>query len=168
VTLFASRGIDQSVLDEVDLVWSTRRDELAAGHSVTEPSAVGRFTLLPVFDEQQFVGLLYVRASGDTLGSDGDNEVLDRFGRIAAMALSAPAAASGRNPVELYLERTSMHDVERDQLLRLLDTNEWNIARVARILGITRATVYNRLARHGLARRRIPKTLSRRLSPSNA
>jgi hypothetical protein len=43
----------------------------------------------------------------------------------------------------------------------LLDENEWNIARVARILGVTRMTVYNRLRRQGVKRKRVPKSSRR-------
>ncbi len=42
-------------------------------------------------------------------------------------------------------------------LVFLLEHNEWNVSRVARLLGVTRMTVYNRLRRAGVGRKRIPK-----------
>ena len=47
---------------------------------------------------------------------------------------------------ETYLERTPVEDMEREKLLLLLNRNEWNIARVSRLMGVTRRTIYLRLA----------------------
>ena len=52
-------------------------------------------------------------------------------------------------------------DAEREQLWLTLQQNEWNIARVARLLGVTRRTVYLRLKRYGIERKKVPKTLKR-------
>jgi transcriptional regulator of acetoin/glycerol metabolism len=49
-------------------------------------------------------------------------------------------------------------DIEREKLLLLLNRNEWNIARVARLMGVTRRTVYLRLRRYNIPRERIRKT----------
>jgi len=43
------------------------------------------------------------------------------------------------------------------KLLLLLNRNEWNIARVARLMGVTRRTVYLRLQRYNIPRERVPK-----------
>ena len=43
----------------------------------------------------------------------------------------------------------------------LLNRNEWNIARVARLMGVTRRTVYLRLQRYGIPRERVPRTRTR-------
>ena len=45
-----------------------------------------------------------------------------------------------------------------ERLLYLLSKHEWNIARVARVMGVTRRTVYLRLERFNLSRKRLPKT----------
>jgi transcriptional regulator of acetoin/glycerol metabolism len=47
--------------------------------------------------------------------------------------------------------------MEREKLLLLLNRNEWNIARVARLMGVTRRTVYLRLQRYNIPRERVPK-----------
>ena len=51
-------------------------------------------------------------------------------------------------------EGATPEDVARDQLFTLLEQHEWNIAKVARVLGVTRPTIYARLHRFGLPRRR--------------
>ena len=48
--------------------------------------------------------------------------------------------------------------MEREKLLLLLNRNEWNIARVARLMGVTRRTVYLRLQRYKIPRERVLKT----------
>jgi transcriptional regulator of acetoin/glycerol metabolism len=104
------------------------------------------------------VGVLYVRSEDLRFTEDRDRNALAQFARIAAMVLSAPAELPiVKAGVELYLERTTADDVARQQLLVLLEKNEWNIARVSRLIGVTRATIYNRLTRLGIERRRIPK-----------
>jgi len=50
-------------------------------------------------------------------------------------------------------------EVERHRLIELLKRNEWNLARVARVLGVTRRTVYMRLKRYDIARMKVPKTV---------
>ena len=49
----------------------------------------------------------------------------------------------------------------REKLLLLLNRNEWNIARVSRLMGVTRRTIYLRLQRYGIPREKIRKTLRR-------
>jgi len=51
-----------------------------------------------------------------------------------------------------------VEDMEREKLLLLLNRNEWNIARVARMMGVTRRTVYLRLQRYNILRERVPKS----------
>src|SRR5205807_10649342 len=97
-----------------------------------------------------------------------DIERLSKFSQILARAVrpeeaaGAPSAGTGW---EAYLERTPVQDIEREKLLLLLDRNEWNIARVARLMGVTRRTVYLRLQRYNIPRERVPKT---RLRPATA
>ncbi|MFN7134538.1 MAG: sigma 54-interacting transcriptional regulator, partial [Myxococcales bacterium] len=43
---------------------------------------------------------------------------------------------------------TTMKDVEREMIARTLDANNWNKNRVARILGISRRSLYNKLERY--------------------
>jgi transcriptional regulator of acetoin/glycerol metabolism len=71
----------------------------------------------------------------------------------------------GGDSWEAYLERTPVEDMEREKLLLLLNRNEWNIARVARLMGVTRRTIYLRLQRYNIPRERVPKG---RLRPATA
>ena len=85
-----------------------------------------------------------------------------KFSRIVAKAVTdsaAPRPLGGTGESwETYLERTPVEDMEREKLLLLLNRNEWNIARVARLMGVTRRTIYLRLQRYNIPRERVPKT----------
>ena len=61
--------------------------------------------------------------------------------------------------IEDYLAGAKPAELERRQLLTILERSEWNLARAARIMGVTRATIYNRMERLGIERVKVPKTL---------
>jgi transcriptional regulator with GAF, ATPase, and Fis domain len=177
VTLFASRGIDQAVLDAVQTVWNRYRESLKSGETFYVPDRVaerrlppieeGRvgpasFALVPVFDGEALVALLYVDSHDPHFCATHDLERLTKFSRIVAKAVtdSVPLKEKGRSQAEAwetYLERTPVEDMEREKLLLLLNRNEWNIARVARLMGVTRRTIYLRLQRYNIPRERVPK-----------
>jgi len=185
VTLFASRGIDQAVLDSVQTVWSRYKASLQKGETfyVPERSADRRlpadngerpsaasFAMVPVFDAETLVALLYVDSHDPHFCASHDLDRLSKFSRIVAKAVSDNANPRERNRAgadawETYLERTPVEDMEREKLLLLLNRNEWNIARVARLMGVTRRTIYLRLQRYNIPRERVPKG---RLRPATA
>jgi transcriptional regulator with GAF, ATPase, and Fis domain len=180
VALFASRGIDQSVLDNVQAVWTRFRDTLLKGETFYVPdraaerrvhleardqNSAASFALIPVFDEEVLVALLYVDSMDPHFCAAHDLERLSKFSRIVAKAVTdtTPATRDGggrshSEAWETYLERTPVEDMEREKLLLLLNRNEWNIARVARLMGVTRRTIYLRLQRYNIPRERVPKT----------
>lgn len=47
---------------------------------------------------------------------------------------------------------SSLADVERRHIKRMLDENNWNISRTAELLHIDRATLYNKIEKYGLKR----------------
>jgi GAF domain-containing protein len=158
VRLFASRDIDLATLEAIANTWTTYRSSLLNGELIVESGATGSRAIVPILSESRLTGLLYVRTAEARFTDDRDRNALVQFARIAAMALSAaPELPVPGTAVELYLERTGTDDVARQQLLVLLDKHEWNIARVARVMGVTRATIYNRIARLGIERRHVPK-----------
>jgi hypothetical protein len=175
LTLFASRGIDQHVLDAVETLWRRAKGQLRSGSPVyvpdcradhglaTEgPGTPASVAMFPVFDGEHLVALLYVDSVEPHFCQPGDIERLTRFSRVLAGAVrpevadnEAPSAVTGW---EAYLERTPVHDIERQKLLLLLNRNEWNIARVARLMGVTRRTIYLRLQRYNIPRERVYKS----------
>lgn len=181
LTLFASRGIDQHVLDGVDGVWSRLAASLRDGEAVyvaerksevrlpkpAEPGGPASLVVAPVHADERLVGLVYIDSLEPRFCTPHDLERLAKFGRIFAKALTDVEPAEERVQGRLaaawdsYLERTPVDDIEREKLLLLLNRNEWNIARVARLMGVTRRTIYLRLARYNVPRERVRKTRGR-------
>jgi len=114
---------------------------------------------VPIRGNDAVVGILYVDSTEPHFLDAGDCQRLVKFNGITARALTAPVTSVAERPRgwERYLERTSVDDMERERLLLLLERNEWNIARVARLMQVTRRTVYLRLARYGVPRERVRK-----------
>ena len=182
LTLFASRGIDQHVLDAIQAVWSRFRQALEGGEPfyVSERSSDPRlprpddregpasFAVVPVFEGEKLVSLLYVDSLDPHFCTEHDLERMTKFSRIVAKAVTSTAGEHSRvgeraDGWEAYLERTPVEDLEREKLLLLLNRNEWNIARVSRLMGVTRRTIYLRLQRYNIPRERVRKT---RLRPA--
>jgi hypothetical protein len=162
----AVRGADRKVLDGIARAWSSRRSDLAEGRALYGTAAEvdpaqerGAFVLAPVMEAGRLSGLLYVQTDEPRFRDPKDLDALAQFSRMVASAFVGP-------PVTLtalhdFLERTPSDEVSRQQLLLLLERHEWNIARVARALKVTRTTIYKRLERYGVERVRIPKTVRR-------
>ena len=178
VTLFASRGIDQHVLDAIQTVWSRFRESFVAGETfyaadlatdrrlkASERGGAASLAVVPVFEGDELVALLYVDSLDPHFCTAQDLERMSKFSRILAKAVAdtgAPEPRGNRSEAwETYLERTPVEDMEREKLLLLLNRNEWNIARVSRLMGVTRRTIYLRLQRYNIPRERVPKTRPR-------
>jgi transcriptional regulator with GAF, ATPase, and Fis domain len=175
LVLYASRGIDQAVLDAVPYAWREHRATLTTREPfyVAERESDRRLpppdgpapvslVLVPVFHDDAIVALLYVDSLDPHFCAPHDLERLEQFARIVAKAVVQETAqpvnaARSAQSWETYLERTPVEDMEREKLLLLLNRNEWNIARVARLMGVTRRTVYLRLQRYNIPRERVPK-----------
>jgi transcriptional regulator with GAF, ATPase, and Fis domain len=185
IALFASRGIDQHVLDAAGTVWSGQQETLQTGQTFYVPDVHSErrlpksdsngpvsFVVVPVLGNDGLVALLYVDSLDPHFCTAQDLERLTKFSRIIAKAVGEPTVAAERAPTraeawESYLERTPVEDMEREKLLLLLNRNEWNIARVARLMGVTRRTIYLRLQRYNIPRERVPKTRPRRAATAS-
>jgi hypothetical protein len=174
LTLLGSRGIDQHVLTLAHEVWTDHRALLEGGETfycadresdrrlarAETRGGPAAFVIVPVLDDERIVALLYVDSLEPHFCAAHDLERLTRFRRILLKAVGQDAVAappSAGPGWEAYLERTPVGDMEREKLLLLLNRNEWNIARVARLMGVTRRTVYLRLQRYNIPRERVPK-----------
>ncbi len=136
--LQASVRIDQGVLDRVQAAWTYGRDALECGERIEVANGAA---ILPVLSSSQLLALIYLERVADCPAQDLD------------MVCSLIANRCGSHPPETHAPL----DDEREHLLRMLSRNEWNIARVARLLGVSRLTVYRRLERLGVTRPTGPK-----------
>jgi len=143
--IWLSAGLSLSAVAELPVRWADHRAALVAGHPVVEAG----FALLPATLGDQLVAVLYLAQPGDL--AVGDARV---FGAAIAQAVQAAEQAPGPR---WAVPETSPTEETRLQLLSLLERHEWNIAEVARLLGVTRRTVYMRLQSFGIERKHVPK-----------
>jgi hypothetical protein len=162
VTLFASRGILRA--GESVYVPDRLADRSLPAPDNRRPTPAS-FVVVPVFEDESLLALLYVDSLEPHFCDAHDLGRLPKFSRIIAKAVNengAPGDRGGSGEAwEAYLERTPVEDMEREKLLLLLNRNEWNIARVARLMGVTRRTIYLRLQRYNIPRERVPKSRQR-------
>ncbi len=152
--LIVSDRLRQPSLDYVLGLWATERHELRHGAVRTAGSETCLHVVIPCIANDRVYGLFYLEAPADKLPP---LTVLHALGGIIAATLrgargpNALLAPLGARPAVIA---TLTHAAN---LQALLDRHEWNIARVARLLGVTRMTVYNRMRRLGVARRKVRK-----------
>ena len=120
MTLHTSRGIDQTVLDAIQTVWSRHRDALANGEPFYVPERrsdrrltkeqreVGAtsFVVVPVFAKDELLALLYVDSRDPHFCEPHDLERLTKMSRIVAKAV-ATADTEPAEPSETCLLYTS-------------------------------------------------------------
>jgi hypothetical protein len=140
-------GLDQ--LGKIHEAWTTAEPWLRRGQPVQHPTHV----FLPVVDREMDDAILAVL-------------YLDAPRRFDAATLQPYVDALGEALLisrQLVFERAGgdVRPTGRAGLLRVLQDAEWNVARAARVLGVTRRTVYVRLQRYGIDRQHIPKYVTR-------
>ena len=136
--LVTGSRLDQLGLERVKAAWTYGQDSLGCGQFY-EGRDGG--VVMPILADRELCALVYV----DQRGECSSAELEAVFGLIRNRLSSSPA------PVP-----QTARD-EREHLLLMLERNEWNIARVARLLGVSRLTVYRWLGRLGLERPEGPK-----------
>lgn len=144
--LFVGHRIGQDALEYAKARWLTDHVSLRQGRLSRSDD---RF-LVPILKGDRLVAIVFLTAGQLDLGSIG--EVAALIGE--ATLRSGPATPS---PVEEYLEKTPAEEIERRKLMILLERHEWNVARVARELQVTRTTIYKRLESFGISRKRVLK-----------
>jgi AraC-like DNA-binding protein len=145
--LFVGHRIGQDTLEYAKARWLTDQESLRQGRLSRSDD---RF-LVPILKGERLVAIVFLTAHQLDLGSIA--EVAALIGE-ATLRSGQPATPS---PVEEFLEKTPAEEIERRKLLILLERYEWNVARVARELQVTRTTIYKRLESFGISRKRVLK-----------
>lgn len=169
LVLCAGLGLDQPVLDATRAAWDKERAALMKGQAIvreSEPQRPGcASAILPLKQDDRLAAVLYLDGpQGSFLPAVREGRVAEST-KVVTRALERGAFPAAARPVpkawEEYLAETPAEQVARAQLVALLDRNEWNIARVARLMRVTRRTVYLRLERYGVERKKVRKTPER-------
>jgi ActR/RegA family two-component response regulator len=144
VEIWMSAGLHLAAAAELPVRWADHAADLQAGRSVIESG----YALFPALRGGELVAALYL-AQPESLSLPQ----AAIFTTAIAEAVAAAESSEGRPPAP----QPSPAEQGRVQLLTLLERTDWNIAEVARLLGVTRRTVYMRLRSFGIERRRVPK-----------
>jgi len=153
LSVLASRELDLETLPELRAAWTAGRDVLEKGRHTARDGAI----LVPLRDASGVLALLYLERP-KRFESEELSFGLVALAKAVLATLKETGASSATSDIEAYLSSTRSEDVQRKALVLALNRNEWNVARVARILGITRRTVYLRLQRYGIEREHPPKS----------
>src|SRR5258708_2151927 len=155
-TLFVGRGIAQEALDWTEVCWGQEGKRLKEGRLSRSD---GRL-LLPVLRRDRLMALVYLEADQVDLQSLSAVSCLLGDAVVRGMRQNISSSA-----VQTYLEQTPKEASRRRRLVILLDRHEWNVARVARELHLTRTTIYKRLVTFGIPRKHVPKGQGHLRSP---
>lgn len=131
--------------------WQKRQDELASGVFV---DCGNGGSMSPLLSDGGLVGAVYLD------GVPTSRCDIREIAPLLVAAIRAPCPGAGI--VEEMFRSTPVEEFERAKILRLLHGNEWNVSRVARIIGITRRTVYQRMDRYGIPRQKVSRQRGRR------
>lgn len=144
VEIWMSAGLHLAAAAELPVRWADHAADLQAGRSVIESG----YALFPALRGGELVAALYL-AQPESLSLPQ--------AAIFTTAVAEAVAAAESSDVRPPAPQPSPAEQGRVQLLTLLERTDWNIAEVARLLGVTRRTVYMRLRSFGIERRRVPK-----------
>jgi len=147
--VLVARNVALSRLETIPGLWERNEKTLMAG------KAAGREgqRLLPLIDEGQLLGAIYVETEQIL-----DVERLKPYLIVLTRALIVAVNPDARRDLGEDLLGIGPERAKREITLASLRQHEWNISRVARELGLTRRTIYLRLARWGIDRERVPKS----------
>jgi transcriptional regulator with GAF, ATPase, and Fis domain len=134
----AVSSLDLARVGSVQKLWNAHEASLRSGRRVV----AGAHAIFPLMEAGELAGALVL--------DDAKTLDADRLGPFLVALAKAVTAAEA--PARPRLDHGVL-------LQRTLDENAWNVARVARTLGVTRRTIYMRMQRFGIPRRRVPKIL---------
>jgi regulatory Fis family protein len=175
--LFASVSADQQTLELMTGIAADHKDALARGEMFYSPELhtdrrLGRLAaavswmpsalcVVPAFHREKPVAYLYVDSLEPYFCTRHDQQRLADLCSLMGEALGGGGLEDLKGRSEewaQYLEATDpVFNRERDELLLLLNRTDWNIARVARILGVSRRTLYVRLEKYRIPREHVEK-----------
>lgn len=143
-SVFLSYRLSLGGLGSLPIRFQDHRARLTKGEIVSAPG----FALAPVTGEGEAkLGWVYL----ENPRTAEPKELRPFLLAMAKAVATLGEAAGGRAP------NVNRADANRANILRILEENDWNIARVSRELGVTRRTLYMRLAAFGIARKKVPR-----------
>jgi hypothetical protein len=151
--VLASDRLTQASLNYLHKLWAGDFHVIASGcvHADTAGPADSLHVVIPCVSGDSVLGVLYLETPAAALPP---MDALYALGTVAGVLLGDRRSAP-RRPTTARPGTPLAPLVEAANLRALLQRHEWNIARVARLLGVTRMTIYNRLRRHQVRREHV-------------
>lgn len=144
LTMVVQHEVTQAALDLAHSAWMRKRELLQAGSVVR----YGRAVVWPLFDGPKLVALVYLDAAPaqfpDDEAREHGSDLILRLRRLNPPSPVATYLATGLSLADAFEE------VQRDQLALALELYHGNVTAAARLLGVTRETIYKRAHRLGL------------------
>lgn len=140
-----NREVDQKALDAVLSAWVRHRAELDRGTLVP----FGHGLVWPLFDGPKLAALLYLDVAPPGFPEDDEarNYVLEIVARLRHV--SPPTVVNNYLALGLSLI-DARQEAERDQIAMALQVSHGKVRAAARLLGVTRETVYQRASKYGI------------------
>jgi hypothetical protein len=167
LSLLASDRVAQGSIDYLRRLWAEDFAAVAQG-SVHADAADSNWLhlVIPCRSAGRMLGLLYAQVPPDRVPPV---EALHALGAVAGAILDRRTVVDALHasvPLPGGLQAAPF--AAAANLRAVMQHHEWNIARVARVLGVTRMTVYNRLRRHKIQREHVRKGRPRGTSPRSS
>ena len=141
--VFLSYRLSLAGLGSLPIRFQDHRARMAQGEVVVTPG----FALAPVRgDGDGLMGWVYLENP-----RSADAKEMKPF----LLAMAKAVGSLGRDASAI--PNVNRVDANRANIQRILEQNDWNIAKVSRELGVTRRTLYMRLAAFGIARKKVPR-----------
>lgn len=152
VGITASMFVSRDLTLGVDLAGHIARSRAQLDQGMTILIRDSR--LLPIMGSDGISGVLYLHKPGAALP-----RATQEWATIALATALAHGARPTHGHSEPSEELTDHNLVVRNQLIKTLEATQYNLARTARQLGVTRRTIYLRMERFGIERRKPRKIL---------
>jgi hypothetical protein len=164
--LLLSDKVDQGVLDDVRRLWEAPPLQFRVGVPF-RGQFQREFLAVPCVSRGELRALAYLEVSAAGVQALPVQQIVALTEIVALTLGERPAAVSRPRPVVSLPANAPAAWVagpaaDGVNLRLLLERHEWNVARVARLLGVTRMTIYNRMRRQGVARLKVRKSEWRR------
>jgi Bacterial regulatory protein, Fis family len=147
---FALQRADLDRLLTMRKRWSSFQSDFAKGRCAWD----GENVIAPIHEGPELVGALWIERP--RAFDEADSQIpRTLLAKTLTVAATIPAQLAG-SP-----KTFSLVDETKARMLDELRRYDWNIAQVARVLGVTRRTIYLRLKKYGINRKKMPKTIAR-------
>ncbi len=161
--LLLSDKVDQAVLEDVRKLWESPPLQLRVGVPF-RGQFLREFLAVPCVTRGELRALAYLEVSAESVQALPVQQIV-ALTEIVALTLGDRAHTPLRPrpvvtppPTSAPAAWVAGPAADGVNLKLLLERHEWNVARVARLLGVTRMTIYNRMRRQGVTRIKVRKS----------